>query len=40
MLHAARLTLPHPISGERLVLESPLPPDFAGLLRLARSSAR
>jgi 23S rRNA pseudouridine1911/1915/1917 synthase len=40
MLHAARLTLPHPVSGERLVLESPLPPDFAALLRQARSSAR
>ncbi len=36
MLHAARLALPHPVSGRRLVLASPLPPDFAGLLQKAR----
>jgi 23S rRNA pseudouridine1911/1915/1917 synthase len=28
-LHAARLALPHPITGAPLVLEAPLPPDIA-----------
>ncbi|MEO6927735.1 MAG: RNA pseudouridine synthase, partial [Casimicrobiaceae bacterium] len=28
-LHAARLALVHPLSGEPLVLESPLPADLA-----------
>jgi 23S rRNA pseudouridine1911/1915/1917 synthase len=37
MLHAARLMLPHPISGRPLVLESPLPLDFVLLLEKARS---
>lgn len=36
MLHAARLVLPHPVSGLPLVLESPLPRDFALLLEQAR----
>lgn len=36
MLHASRLVLPHPISGRRLVLESPLPADFERVLRAAR----
>ena len=27
-LHAHRLSLTHPITGERLVLESPIPPDL------------
>jgi 23S rRNA pseudouridine1911/1915/1917 synthase len=31
-LHAARLAFPHPISGERVETESPLPPDLAGYL--------
>ena len=31
-LHACRLALAHPISGKPLVFESPLPPDFSGLL--------
>ncbi len=39
MLHAGRLRLPHPLTGERLTLESPLPPDFAALLRKLRSGA-
>ena len=28
-LHAWRLELPHPRSGERVALEAPLPPDLA-----------
>ena len=37
MLHAWRLSLPHPLSGRILRLESPVPSDFARLLRQARS---
>ena len=33
-LHAARLAFPHPVTGERIEAESPLPPDLQ--LRLAR----
>jgi 23S rRNA pseudouridine1911/1915/1917 synthase len=32
MLHALRLALPHPVSGAPLVIESPLPADFAETL--------
>lgn len=32
-LHAARLTLDHPVTGEPLVLRAPLPEDLAGPLR-------
>ncbi|WP_320673052.1 RluA family pseudouridine synthase [Patulibacter defluvii] len=35
-LHAARLTFDHPATGERLVVESPLPPDLAAALEQAR----
>ena len=31
-LHAARLALGHPATGEPLVIESPLPSDLTGLL--------
>jgi 23S rRNA pseudouridine955/2504/2580 synthase len=31
-LHAARLALPHPLTGHRLELSSPLPPELAGFL--------
>ena len=31
-LHASRLDLEHPITGERLTVESPLPEEFAALL--------
>ncbi len=35
-LHAARLAFPHPFTGERVDVESPLPDDLAGYLeRLA-----
>jgi 23S rRNA pseudouridine1911/1915/1917 synthase len=37
MLHARRLELGHPLSGERLSLESPLPGDFEAVLRRLRS---
>jgi 23S rRNA pseudouridine1911/1915/1917 synthase len=33
MLHAARLSLRHPVTGEPLVLEAPLPDDFLRALR-------
>ncbi len=39
MLHAWRLSLPHPLNGRTLVLESPLPPDFQGVLDAARRQA-
>jgi RluA family pseudouridine synthase len=32
MLHARRLALAHPVTGELLVIESPLPEDFLGLV--------
>ena len=32
-LHAARLDLSHPLSGEPLALEAPLPAELAGFLR-------
>lgn len=35
-LHAARITLPHPRSGERMTFEAPLAPDFAALLDALR----
>ncbi len=38
-LHAARLTLAHPISGEPLAFESPLPADFIKLLTILRTQA-
>ncbi|HEX9187118.1 MAG TPA: RluA family pseudouridine synthase [Vicinamibacteria bacterium] len=36
MLHASRLSLPHPVTGRPLVIESPLPPDFEAALARAR----
>ena len=35
-LHAARLAFEHPFSGERIEVESPLPPDLAAALERAR----
>jgi 23S rRNA pseudouridine1911/1915/1917 synthase len=35
-LHASALTVPHPVGGELLRFESPLPADIAGLLEAAR----
>jgi 23S rRNA pseudouridine1911/1915/1917 synthase len=36
-LHAGRLVLAHPVTGERLTFESPLPPDLARLLDWLRA---
>lgn len=40
MLHARRLVLPHPLTGDPLVVESPLPGDFADLLARLRDGRR
>jgi 23S rRNA pseudouridine1911/1915/1917 synthase len=37
-LHAARLAFTHPITGEELDIESPLPADLAAALELARAA--
>jgi 23S rRNA pseudouridine955/2504/2580 synthase len=39
-LHAAELTLPHPLSREPLTLRSPLPQDLAGFLHKVMPDAR
>jgi 23S rRNA pseudouridine1911/1915/1917 synthase len=39
-LHAARLVIAHPVSGETLELEAPLPQDFESALALLRESTR
>ena len=39
-LHAASLELEHPISGERMRFEAPLPDDMAALLALLREDCR
>jgi 23S rRNA pseudouridine1911/1915/1917 synthase len=39
-LHAAALELTHPVSGERLEFQSPLPADFERVLDLLRATAR
>jgi len=36
MLHAAKLTLPHPVTGKPLTIECPLPKDFEECLRKLR----
>jgi 23S rRNA pseudouridine1911/1915/1917 synthase len=38
-LHAARLAFPHPITGDWIETESPLPDDLATALSLARTSS-
>jgi 23S rRNA pseudouridine1911/1915/1917 synthase len=38
-LHAARLVLPHPVTGETLDLSSPLPNDLASALEHARAAS-
>lgn len=40
MLHARRLTLPHPLTGKPLVIESPLPADFEAVLARLRAGQR
>ncbi len=37
MLHAARLEFPHPVTGHAIAVDSPLPEDFATILRAVRS---
>ena len=39
-LHSWRLSFAHPITGERLEVEEPLPPDLADALRHARADLR
>jgi 23S rRNA pseudouridine1911/1915/1917 synthase len=39
-LHAATLGFDHPRSGKQLILQSPVPPDFAQLLEVLREDAR
>jgi 23S rRNA pseudouridine1911/1915/1917 synthase len=39
-LHAARLAFPHPITGERVDVSSPLPDDLAAALARARGASR
>jgi len=38
-LHARRITLQHPVSGERVVYEAPLPPDMVDLIACAEEGA-
>lgn len=40
MLHAARLAVAHPVSGRPLVIDCPLPGDFARVLERLRSARR
>jgi len=40
MLHARRLALSHPLTGQPLAIESPLPADFEAVLARLRSVAR
>jgi len=37
-LHARKLAFAHPATGERVEVESPLPPDLARALETARSA--
>jgi 23S rRNA pseudouridine1911/1915/1917 synthase len=37
-LHAARLAFTHPVTGERVDVESPLPPDLDAALARTRTS--
>ena len=36
-LHAARLAFPHPFTGQRIEVESPLPPELQGYLDAQRA---
>jgi 23S rRNA pseudouridine1911/1915/1917 synthase len=38
MLHAASLKIPHPVTGEELAFEAPMPPDFLHLLGWLRGA--
>ncbi|MEJ2700574.1 MAG: pseudouridine synthase, partial [Desulfuromonadales bacterium] len=39
MLHAWKLSLDHPVTGEYLALEAPLPEDMAGILASLRNTS-
>ncbi len=39
-LHAAKIVLPHPITGERLVIEAPLPRMFEQVLKLLQGASK
>ncbi|MFH1444304.1 MAG: RluA family pseudouridine synthase [Candidatus Peregrinibacteria bacterium] len=39
-LHAAKLVLPHPVTGERLVIEAPLPRMFEQVLKLLQGASK
>ncbi|OIP91056.1 MAG: hypothetical protein AUK55_11885 [Syntrophobacteraceae bacterium CG2_30_61_12] len=40
LLHAGRLAIEHPESGERMVFEAPLPADFEDVLKALRTAVR
>jgi len=40
MLHAWRLSITHPVTGQKMAFEAPLPKDFAGLLEKLRALNR
>lgn len=40
MLHAARLTIPHPITGGLLEIEAPVPADFQEMIRRLEDATR
>jgi 23S rRNA pseudouridine1911/1915/1917 synthase len=40
MLHAARLSLRHPISGEQLTFEAPMPRDMTALVEEFRTLSK
>jgi 23S rRNA pseudouridine1911/1915/1917 synthase len=40
MLHAERLAFAHPVTGRKLVLRAPLPPDFAAQVKQLKAIAR
>lgn len=40
LLHAWRLAFPHPVTGQRVAVEAPLPPDFTARLRQLRAAER
>ena len=38
-LHAGRITLAHPVSGRRLVVDSPVPREFTGLVDCGKGAS-
>ena len=33
MLHARRISFPHPVTGERMTVEAPIPDDFLAIIQ-------